>query len=193
MELARARPPCSKSKASPSRTPTATRRCSASTSPSERGERVALLGPNGAGKTTLVLHCNGVLTRRRRARAGRRPTGREARTSPRSGAASASCSRTPTTSSSCPRSATTSRSVPDNFGVPAAELDARVDSRARRGRDGRVRRPHTPSPQLRAAAPDRRRHRARVPTGAARPRRAVVEPRPRQPARARRHRLRARP
>lgn len=28
----------------------------------EAGERVALLGPNGAGKTTLVLHLNGILT-----------------------------------------------------------------------------------------------------------------------------------
>ncbi|PXY25313.1 energy-coupling factor ABC transporter ATP-binding protein [Prauserella endophytica] len=28
----------------------------------EPGERVAVLGPNGAGKTTLVLHLNGVLT-----------------------------------------------------------------------------------------------------------------------------------
>ena len=61
--------------------PTGTRRCSASTCTSQRGERVALLGPNGAGKTTLVLHLNGILDRRRGQRPRRRAAGRPRATS----------------------------------------------------------------------------------------------------------------
>ena len=90
-----------------------------------RGERVALLGPNGAGKTTLVLHLNGIHT----AGAGpSRSAGCRSRrpTSPRSGAGSASSSRTPTTSSSWARCAPTSRFGPANLGVKGEELDRRV-------------------------------------------------------------------
>ena len=91
-----------------------------------RGERVALLGPNGAGKTTLVLHLNGILTRRRRLGRGQRAAGREGRTSRRSGAGSASSSRTPTTSCSWARCAQDVAFGPANLGVKGAELDRRV-------------------------------------------------------------------
>ena len=94
--------------------PTAARRCAASTCDVEAGERVAVLGPNGAGKTTLVLHLNGILTPAGGHGDGGRAAGHRAtaRRPARSGAASASSSRTPTTSCSCPRCATTSPSGP---------------------------------------------------------------------------------
>ena len=107
-------------------TPTATRRCSASTCTSTEGERVALLGPNGAGKTTLVLHLNGILTAGAGIGRGQRDAGREGRTSRRSGAGSASSSRTPTTSCSWPRCAQDVAFGPANLGVKGAELDRRV-------------------------------------------------------------------
>ena len=92
-----------------------------------RGERVALLGPNGAGKTTLVLHLNGILTRRRRARSRSAGCRSSRRTSRRSAAGSASSSRTPTTScSSGTRPRRTSRSGRPTSGIKGAELDRRV-------------------------------------------------------------------
>ena len=91
----------------------------------EHGERVALLGPNGAGKTTFMLHLNGLLTGRRRAR-GRRARGRARRRCTSCARASGSSSRIPTTSCSCRRSLRTSRSARSTSASTAAPSRARV-------------------------------------------------------------------
>ena len=154
----------------------------------EHGERVAVLGPNGAGKTTLMLHLNGLLTRRGRARGRRRS--RSATTRCASCArASASSSRIPTTSCSCRRCARTSRSARSTWASTAATSSARVAEAL-----AAVRMEHAadraPLPALDGRAPaGGDRHRARDATRAARARRAVGEPRPaRAPRAARRAR-----
>ena len=63
----------------------------------------------------------------------------------------------------------------------------RVHGRARPGRDGRLRRPPAAPPLLRPAPPGRGRHRAGDGAGDPGARRAVVQPRPGLPPRARRH------
>ena len=169
-------------------TPTGTRRCSASTCTSTAGERVALLGPNGAGKTTLVLHLNGILTAGRR-HASRSPGCRSTKENlagdPAPGRHRLPGPRRPAVHGA--RSARTSRSGRPTSGCAGAELERRVDRRARPGRDGRLRRPPAAPPLLRPAAPGRGRHGAR--DGARDPgaRRAVVQPRPGLPPRAGRH------
>ena len=152
-----------------------------------RGERVALLGPNGAGKTTLVLHLNGILTGGRGHGAGRRAARRRSSTWPRSGAGSASSSRTPTTSCSCRPSARTWPSARPRPGCAAPSWRTRVTTGAGAGRHGGVRGPAPAPPLLRAAPPGRRRDRARDGAGDPRPGRALLQPRPGLPPRTRRH------
>ena len=89
-----------------------------------RGERVALLGPNGAGKTTLVLHLNGILTAGAGTVAVSGLPVDEGEPRRRSGAGSASSSRTPTTSCSWARSRQDVAFGPANLGLTGAELDA---------------------------------------------------------------------
>ena len=116
-----------------------------------------------------------------------RAAGHEGAHRRRSGAASASCSRTPTTSCSCPPSATTWRSGRRTWACGATTSTRASSARSQAvGMEGFIDRPphHLSFGQRRrVAVATVLAMRTRDP-GA---RRAVVEPGPRRPARARRH------
>lgn len=92
----------------------------------EQGERVALLGPNGAGKTTLVLHLNGILTAGRGtvAVAGRTVT-KESLREVRS--ALGLVFQDPDDQLFMPTVRQDVAFGPINFGVPRADVGARVE------------------------------------------------------------------
>ncbi|MGX7729396.1 energy-coupling factor ABC transporter ATP-binding protein [Rhodococcus sp. 2H158] len=89
------------------------------------GERVAVLGPNGAGKTTLMLHLNGVLVPSSgTVRIGGLPVARHTLREIRRRVGLVF--QDPDDQLFMPTVAQDVAFGPANFGVPAAELDARV-------------------------------------------------------------------
>jgi len=89
------------------------------------GERVAVLGPNGAGKTTLMLHLNGVLAPSSgTVRIGGLPVARNTLREIRRRVGLVF--QDPDDQLFMPTVAQDVAFGPANFGVPAAELDARV-------------------------------------------------------------------
>ena len=109
----------------------------------------------------------------------------------RSAAGSASSSRTPTTSCSCRRSARTSRSARPTSASPAPRCASGSTPRSRAVGMLDAPRPLPAAPVRRAAPPGRAGHRAGLPAGDPRARRAVVQPRPGGPPRAGRGAARA--
>ena len=122
-----------------------------------RGERVAILGPNGAGKTTLVLHLNGTLQRRYRRDHRRRPAGGEGQPAgdPAPRRHRVPGSRRPAVHAHRPGG----RGLrPRQPGLPRCRARRQGHRRARRRRHGGLRRPCSPSPELRSAAPGGSQH-----------------------------------